>query len=258
MVAPKWQLNRELSSGRPYVERLLWRTKLMSLIVTLKGQEDLVIASDSRTLIPATDFAMVNDSVQKVVPLTKRCAIGITGHHELGVFVRDRLRQQINDNMDVEIVLARLLELLQMHFPNDMPTTNIPTLILVLTGYPASGEPRIYVLDSSVHFAPRLVDEGFSCVGVFMYARVLAGWLYRPTLPTTGLIRLAAFLLSETIKVDAAVGGQIRVYQLPTGGDLKEIDATTIRTALSQTDRQREIFADSFISDGSIPSSLIE
>ncbi len=221
----------------------------MTLLVCLKAEGKLVLASDSRgTFGDPRGVTAQNDSQIKVFPLTNRVGIMAAGVGELGATVVQTLQRQLPDpKAGIEAVLptvcASLTSMYDQWFPIEkfqvQPLTDDnatrPDLAFILAGFPSigsehSGEPEIYSLVGALNFAPLLHNYGFGLSGVCQYALYLLNRVYRGDLALTDAIGLAHYVITETATQDGKVGGPVRIaiidprtgYSTVPGSDLSK------------------------------------
>src|SRR5438309_9863453 len=139
----------------------------MTLLVTLKGTDGLVLAADSRgTFGDPRGLTAQNDSQQKAHVLSPHVAVLAAGSGEIGAMVIDTVRREaVTRSLDGA---ANVLELLrqtarssyQDWFPSvpamqPLPLVQAgqvasrPDLAFILAGYDSDGTPRIFSLISN-------------------------------------------------------------------------------------------------------------
>ncbi len=214
----------------------------MTLVVGLNGVESIVMAADSRGLIGggSSDILSKDDTHDKLFQITNHCAIGVGGLEGLGAYLMEQLRRK-SPRDDVESVGQALLKVLRAQFED---SSSIPLLSFLLTGY-SGDESKVYAMNSDCGFQPDLKLQGAGFVGVFTYALFLTHWLYKPRLRSADLVRLAAYLISETAREDPRVGGPIKMLEITARGTRK-IEAAEIDRACVENDRHRETMGDLF------------
>lgn len=229
----------------------------MSLIVALQGKDGLVIAADSRgTIGDPRGLTAINDSQVKLFELSKFCGIGISGASEFAAKVIDDLHQQLSDNKkvyaddimdDTRLLVRRLYD----DWFEKMPLEKRPAMTLTVVGYHKEGsekKPRTYLLASHSDFAPHLFPKGNCLAGIPQYAVYLMHRFYDPEMKVNNLVRLAAYLISETATQDPKVGGPVRVAKIMKTDGYKELPPEEVDSIVEKNNQQSEKLKRSFFS----------
>ena len=235
----------------------------MTLLVSLRGSDGLVVASDSRgTFGDPRGVTAQNDAQKKLYVVSKYTAIMVAGSGELGARIMDQVISKVQGAEGV----TPIMELTREHvrtcyrewFPQfaiqPLPNANAPVrpdLALLIAGYDvdATGAPkeqRMYSLISQMDFAPALHNYGFALVGVAQYALYLLNRLYQPNSTVEQLRSLAAYVITETASQDGKVGGPVRMATILPGAGCNELSPTEVDVILKENQRRSEGLKDSF------------
>ena len=213
----------------------------MTLLVTLKGTDGLVLAADSRgTFGDPRGLTAQNDSQQKAHVLSPHVAVLAAGSGEIGAMVIDTVRREAAArNLDgatnvLELLRQTARTSYQDWFPSvpamqPLPLVQAgqvasrPDLAFILGGYDSDGTPRLFSLISNFDFNPMLHEYGFAVQGVAPYALYLLNRLYEPGRTVEELTALAIYVITETASQDGKVGGPVNVITItpaapPDGG----------------------------------------
>lgn len=247
----------------------------MSLIVCLRGNDGLVLASDSRgTFGDPRGVTAQNDNQKKVYTLSKYVGCAVAGSGEIGARLMDEVIETIrqrgvegtNQVVGVvhEVVKKRYDEwfakfIIQPIAGAQQPVR--PDLVLILGGYdyeeqvsgnqriPMTGKQRIYQMIAAFDFAPMLHDYGFALNGVAQYALYLLNRLYVPDSPIARLLPLAAYAITETASQDGKVGGPVQITTVRPEHGCTELSVSDINTILAENRTRSEALRQSFFGD---------
>ena len=230
----------------------------MTLIVALKSEGSIILASDSRgTVGDPRGLTAISDEHTKLSSLGP-CGIGLAGAAELGRSLLDELAKEsfarsLEADKVVDRIRSRSARLFSDWFGQIQPA-NRPAVHMVIAGYRGnrSDDPEqlVYILDSQSNFAPQLFGDNACMIGVPQYAVYLANRYYTVGCSRQRAIALAHYLISETASQDPKVGGPIQMLEIkPITGyepiSSEDIDAVAEDNRLLNT-RLREFF----VSDG--------
>jgi len=244
----------------------------MSLIVCLRGNDGMVLASDSRgTFGDPRGVTAQNDNQKKVYPLSKYVGCAVAGSGEIGARLMDELietiRQKNVEGTNNVIGVAR--ELVKRRYDEWFAKFNIqpiagaqqpvrPDLVLLLGGYdyeeqvsgkqriPITRKQRIYQMMAPFDFAPMLHDYGFALNGVAQYALYLLNRLYVPDSPIARLLPLAAYVITETASQDGKVGGPVQITTVKPAVGCMELSASDVDNVLAENRTRSEALRESF------------
>jgi 20S proteasome alpha/beta subunit len=204
----------------------------MTLSLALKGEDGLVLATDSRgTIGDPRALTAVNDSIKKLYRVNLYTGAVTFGAGELGAKLLDEIlinviQEKNLEEAGVDEVLEETRKYIKTKYNEWFAAFSIekrPRLGFIIAGYnPTSsqrvGESRTYMIDSPTDWAPHLAVTGMQMGGVPQYATYLFHRLYNPKMKTEHLKSLAAYLITETASQDPKVGGPIQMAViLPTG-----------------------------------------
>jgi len=210
----------------------------MTLLVSLRGTNGLVVACDSRgTFGDPRGVTAQNDAQKKLYAASKYSAILTAGAGELGASLMQEVLTSIRTQnavgatqvMDVtrSVVRTRYSDWFARFaiqpLPN-APNPIRPDLALIVSGYDVDegGRPveqKIFQLISQFDFAPMLHNYGFAISGIAQYALYLLNRLYENDLSIEQLKALAAYVITETASQDGKVGGRVQMATIsPEGG----------------------------------------
>lgn len=205
----------------------------MSLIVSLRGANGMVLASDSRgTFGDPRGVTAQNDSMKKVFKLSKYVGALVAGSGEIGATIMNELTKLVEEQkleaVSAILDIARTTVksrydswfsrfLIQPIQGAQQPVR--PDLNLIISGYEMDSNQkplvqRNYQLVALLDFAPMLCDYGFALNGVAQYALYLLNRLYVPASPIEKLIPLAAYIITETASQDGKVGGPVQIMTI--------------------------------------------
>jgi len=235
----------------------------MSLAVAIEAIDAIVLAADSRaTFGDPRGMTAVNDTVQKIFPLTNRTACALVGSAETGASLIQFLRQQLaplqmgDFDQVAEFVRSTAIQRYQGWFgpvnymmgpAGPMPTPR-PDIVLPLVGY-SNGAARILTLVSTPPFlfAPNLSTTGFAAAGVVPLAIYLLNRLYVRGLDLEIAKDLAAYCILETASQDGKVGGPLRMAVVRQDADVETLGEEALSEILKRVDRHRQSLKSSFL-----------
>jgi len=227
----------------------------MTLIAALQGQDGLVLASDSRATIgDPRGLTAIRDVHQKIFKLTKYSGIAISGMSELANTLLSGLKKAIsNDKLENIEEIANLTyefskkEYIKWFGKKPWITKSPimdqrPPIIFILSGYNKrfenKFEPRIYLMNSALEYAPQLCTAGHMLAGIPQYATYLINRLYNPQMKIEHLQALATYLISETATQDPKVGGPINIAIITPKDGYKELDKEIITKLIKKNEEQ--------------------
>ncbi|HZE72156.1 MAG TPA: hypothetical protein VE135_21825 [Pyrinomonadaceae bacterium] len=221
---------------------------LMTLILSLKGKDGMVLAADSRgTIGDPRGLTAINDSYTKLFKLSDHCGIAVAGASELAAKLVDELRVTLNQGKQTwaDAILQETRKLMRARYDDwfskfkleDRPNVNV-----IITGYHKDKQntviPRTYLLASPLDFAPQLSPKGNMLAGVPQYAVYLMHRLYNPAMGVANLTRLAAYLISETATQDPEVGGPIRMASITETAGFRELETSEVLEIIEVNEEQ--------------------
>ncbi len=219
----------------------------MTLLVTMFGQDDgPLLASDGRVMFNTPEGAnIVDDDATKIHRITDHCAIAIAGADLIGGYFLDQLNASIRKGVvrdDAEAISDHLHKLLAEFYGSRLSEpSGLPLLQFIIAGYRNNKkhtDPAVYLLDNGARFDPQVKLAGIGIAGWSPLAMFFGNWLYRPDLRLPQRIALAAFFIHETARIDAAVGGTIRMCHIKPEG-LRMIRDDEITEAVAQNEKVR-------------------
>jgi len=189
----------------------------MSLVVNLRGTDGFVVAADSRgTIGDPRGLTAMNDDQQKIFQGSKWCAIGASGSSELAAQVIETLRPKLKEKgaefvEDITDIAQRHAKQCFQEWFEKFALNERPVVIMSLAGFSASKEPKLYLVASTLDFAPQLCPTGRMLHGIPQYATYLMHRFYDPSAKVASLAKLAAYMITETATQDPKVGGPVRM-----------------------------------------------
>ena len=221
----------------------------MTLILCLKGADGMVLVSDSRgTFGDPRGITAQNDNMKKVYNISKYVGVLFAGSGEMGAMVIQEISQRLVDSPSggvtaiMGIIRQTLITKYNEWFPGFLirPVQGSqspvrPGLAVIIGGYEVEGgkptQQKIYSLNSVNNFAPMLHDYGFALEGIAQYALYLLNRLYSREMPVETLLKLGAYVITETASQDGKVGGPVQTLKItPIEGcyNLSENEINTI------------------------------
>jgi 20S proteasome alpha/beta subunit len=241
----------------------------MTLLVTLKGKDSLVLAADSRgTFGDPRGVTAQNDSQQKAHILSPHAAVLTAGAGELGGLVittaLERLKQQpqLESVTPVMGALRDVSRQLYQEWFSSLPAVagpkqqagqeaGRPDVSFIVAGYDLSGTgnfdvPNIYQLVSALDFPPMLHSYGFAVAGIPMYALYLLNRLYEADRSVDEITALAVYTITETASQDGKVGGPVRVITITPSAGCVELDQGAVDTVIQSNAQRAQALRSSF------------
>lgn len=223
----------------------------MTLIIVLQGRECLVLAADSRALIPGGETAWMTDAEQKIVPVGRWSAVGVLGNPDVGTRILSDALATLPDYQETQAIHA-LAEMLgavaraqyQEWFQHGGYVVP-PPLAFVLVGYQGT-IPYIFTVRSELGFAPTQETTGSVLLGYARLALYLRDRLYSPDLELTQLTRLAVLLVMETTRYEPQTGLPVHATILTPQDGLQALDAKTVRRLMHENNSAWERLRQSF------------
>jgi 20S proteasome alpha/beta subunit len=235
----------------------------MTLLVSLRGRDALVLAADSRgTFGDPRSVTAQNDAMQKAYLLSPRAAVLVAGAAELGEQVIQDARRAISDRGAVGVTecMNALRDTVRGNFNGWFPSiapiqpqhllatgqvASRPDVAFIVSGYD-DAEPRTYSLNSQLDFPPMLSNYGFAVQGVAQYALYLLNRLYEPDRSVEELTALAVYVITETASQDGKVGGPVNVVTIEHEGGARVLDRAMVDEVSADNDRRSRVLRDSF------------
>ena len=243
----------------------------MTLTVCLRGQDGIVMASDSRgTFGDPRGVTAQNDNMKKAYGVSEHVGILVAGSGELGALLMDSIQSKVGEaGVDgVTQVLESARETVKEKYDEWFSRFLIrrtpgaqeparPDLLMIVAGYDCdeSGKftiPRIYSMNSALDFAPMLHDYGFALNGVAQYALYLLNRLYVPRSPIERLLPLACYVITETASQDGKVGGPVQVLTITPQAGCSVLPREEIDKIVAENNRRSESLKDSFFQEPQI------
>ena len=229
----------------------------MSLIVSLRGANGMVLASDSRgTFGDPRGVTAQNDSLKKVFQLSKYVGALVAGSGEIGATIMNELTSIVQERQleGVPAILEVVRDTVKTRYDNWFPRFLIqpisgaqqpvrPDLVIIISGYECDTEKkpteqRNYQLIAALDFAPMLHDYGFALNGIAQYALYLLNRLYIPDSPIEKLIPLAAYVITETASQDGKVGGPVQIMTIDPSEGCISLQSEQVNKIIKQNSRR--------------------
>lgn len=222
----------------------------MTLIVSLRATDGLVLAADSRgTIGDPRGLTAINDSYTKLFRLSRCCGLGVSGASELGAKLVDDLESQLSEKglEFADEILYETRTLIRIRYDDwfgKFPVDKRPGINVSLVGYHQVNKdtlmPRTYLLSSQLDFAPQLFPNGNCLHGVPQYAVYLMHRLYDPQMNVESAVRLAAYLITETATQDPKVGGPIHISTIVPEEGYKELPSDGVDDIVKLNNEQNQ------------------
>lgn len=225
----------------------------MSLIVSLRGANGMVLASDSRgTFGDPRGVTAQNDSMKKVFRLSKYVGALVAGSGEIGATIMNELTKLVEQQQleGVSAILDITRNTVKNRYDSWFPRFLIqpvqgaqqpvrPDLVIIISGYEIDADKkalaqRNYQLIAALDFAPMLHDYGFALNGIAQYALYLLNRLYIPDSPIEKLVPLAAYIITETASQDGKVGGPVQIMTIDPGKGCISLQPEQVNEILQQ------------------------
>lgn len=220
----------------------------MTLILSLRGMDGMVLAGDSRgTIGDPRGLTAINDSYTKLFKLSDYCGITVAGASELAAKLIDELAVILARGKHVyaDAILLETRKLVRARYDDWFAKFKLetrPDVHLIITGYHKGQHnemiPRTYLLASPMDFAPQMSPNGNMMAGVPQYAVYLMHRLYNPAMVVADLTRLAAYLISETATQDPKVGGPLKIATLTPSEGFRELADAAVAEIIKLNEEQ--------------------
>lgn len=224
----------------------------MTLLVALQGKDGIALAADSRaTYGDPRGITAQNDTVTKLFKVSEQAAILLAGAGEVGNQIVEavikRAAPERKTNVTAVMELYRqLARKMYGEWFNDATDDQKPGISAIIAGYDAAKQPRLYIVDSNLNFAPQMSSTGYMLSGIPQYALYILNRLYASERSSEELLDLAVYSITETATQDGKVGGPVRGLQIKADGTTKEISTEQIDKIIadntSRSDRLKESF----------------
>jgi len=227
---------------------------LVTLVAALQGVDGVVMASDSRATVgDPRGLTAINDTHTKLYRLTKYTGVAVSGASEIAAKLITDTQEKLGAQAEVVFVddvlevlrqtcLQRWGEWRMLQMPVDMR----PKVLFLVAGLSDSKEPRIYLTNSHLQFAPQLFQNGHACAGIINYAVYLLHRLYSKGMTRKNLVSLAHYVVTETATQDPKVGGPIWIAEIDAEKGFTLVDPERMeavrRRNEAQTAKLKEFF----------------
>lgn len=176
----------------------------MSLVIALKVNEGIVLASDQRGIIGDPNGPICTDDAQVKLLTFKGGAVamtGMVGHIALPLETAvSRIEHEDIDPLDA--IRMTLTDYSVRYWPSkaDRPDANL----IVATA--RGGVFRTVIMNAERNFVPHIITRACQAIGMTQYVMYLYRQMWRDDLTLDAATRLAAFMIHETSKMDGKVG----------------------------------------------------
>jgi len=224
----------------------------LTLVVCLRGKDGVVLGADSRgTIGDPRALTAINDTHRKLFALSKFVGIVSYGQAELAAQAIVEIKAKTTeDKQFFSEVFPTAVEVLRQRYQEwfrNVALEQRPIIGFIAGGYESMGETKLYYLSSPLDFAPQLVTTGIALGGVPQYATYLVHRLYNPEMGRKQLLRLAAYLISETATQDPKVGGPIRLAEIAPKEGFQELSEADVRAILRSNEELNNKLRASFL-----------
>ncbi|MHA1398371.1 MAG: hypothetical protein ACTSSF_11825 [Candidatus Heimdallarchaeaceae archaeon] len=233
----------------------------MSLVLTLKGRDGIVIASDSRATIgDPRGLVTANDTVKKLFKVNDKVIMGVAGEANLGISIvheilqDDKITQTTDLKSTMNAIRNKAFSLLKQWLDNPEVITpqgiikRWPQILFLVAGYDENN-PNMYILNSHHFFAPELSTLNFAAIGVVPLAVYLLNRLHDPRAKVDSLKLLAAYCIMETASQDGKVGGPIQMLVL-SPNKVEEVPNEEIDALAQEASKHNEMLRKAFYEEG--------
>lgn len=237
----------------------------MTLLVTLRGTDGLVLAADSRgTFGDPRGVTAQNDAQQKAHILSPHVAVLAAGSGELGALVIKNVTDKVGPaGLDGVTTVMNLLRATARQNYNDWfasvppmvapamamsgQVATRPDLAFLVAGFEVDEQSAfMYSLQSGVDFAPMLHNYGFAVQGVAQYALYLLNRLYEHDRGVEELAALAVYVITETASQDGKVGGPVNMITVRPGEGAKALEPAMVEEIQQSNESRSQALRDSF------------
>jgi len=237
----------------------------MTLLISLKGKDGLVMAADSRgTFGDPRGVTAQNDAQHKAFILSPHVSVLIAGAGEIGSLIIDLVRKKIEEQKAdwatpvMNILRDTVREQYNNWFPSVPPIQSIaliqsgqvpvrPELTFIVGGYEEDGTPRLFSMVNLMDFSPMLHNYGFAVQGIAQYALYLLNRLYESDRTIIELTPLAVYVITETASQDGKVGGPVNVITIRPGGEgCQFLEEETVKGIQDDNLSRSKVLRDSF------------
>jgi len=237
----------------------------MTLLVSLRGTDGLVLAADSRgTFGDPRGVTAQNDAQQKAHILSPHVAVLAAGSGELGALVIKNVKEQVAaGGIDgVTPVMNVLRDSVRTSYnewfqsvppmvPPAMAATGQlatrPDLAFLVAGFEIDKQSALmFSLPSAVDFAPMVHNYGFAVQGVAQYALYLLNRLYEDDRSVAELEALAVYVITETASQDGKVGGPVNMITIRPDEGCKSLEPATVVEIQASNESRSQALRDSF------------
>jgi 20S proteasome alpha/beta subunit len=237
----------------------------LTLVLTLRGRDGIVLAADSRgTFGDPREVTAQNDTQRKAFVLSRYAAAVTSGAGELGtLLMKDAIDEIENAKVDgATAVMQKVRQLFTNRYADYFPGFLIqpvqgasapirPDLSVLIAGFDLTrnkrpSEMKLYSLQSFANFAPFLHDYGFALNGVPQYALYLLNRLYDAQASIRDLSALAVYTITETASQDGKVGGPVQLIIITEANGCQVVDEKTVINIIEQNEIRSQSLKDSF------------
>lgn len=212
----------------------------MTLITAIRYNEGMILASDSRVI--AGNLMMQRNEARKLSALTDKigvAAAGLTGAIDDIVTAAKSMAPPNSKDFDDVIELFSKLsnEWLKINTERLDDLSGVPVFILVNSGRIRRILPRGYSEEA----------YGYACEGSGRpYGEYILQNHYKQKMAKNDAVQLAIYVISETSKMDPAVGLPISIMIFPDKGKHEEVSKEKVQEIMEQI-TPRNIFFESQI-----------
>jgi 20S proteasome alpha/beta subunit len=198
----------------------------VSLGLGIIADGGVVLAADSRGMYEGVSHAGYTDTYCKLTRLTKWTGACFAGDVHQGGDILNRTRAlypgEQNDSRIDEV--TKTLERIGRPRYAGLPADKWPQVQIIVGGVEENGEAYLYSPSSTIGFAPSPTGRNFWAIGAITLAFYLDGLFHGVTLSLPAALRLAHYIMTETIGQHAVVGGPIRMATIDAGNGFCEVE----------------------------------
>lgn len=211
----------------------------MTLIVAMKADKAIIMASDSRIVNAQTGH--VDDNAEKMFPIGN-FVLSVSGAGGIGLAL---LRLHHADIISANEPINQLANTITTKFSFScyewfakLTPAQWPPITFLLAGYgpgiKSEQEATVYSFQSSSGFAPELAATKPVFGGYVGPAGYLCSKLYKSEISVADAIILSVKLVAETADSTVAVGGPIQIYEVTPNVPPRKLPVEEVARALAK------------------------
>jgi 20S proteasome alpha/beta subunit len=209
----------------------------MGLIVAVRGLDGIVMGTDHRGgFRPRIVPEIGPERLPRLLQLSSRCGVALTGHIGFARRVVDQARQQVPAGAAADEAAVKVGELARVAHGNWLASRDVssrPDVHFLVAGHERGDQEGeevacIYVLDADTYFQPRRCEDIALC-GVTEYAEDLCRKHYSPAMTVDEQVTLVAYVIGETARHVAGVDKGAVLAILRAGGVFETLSEEQVK-----------------------------